>query len=274
VLGTGEIQIGDTHYSFREIAEDFDFFIKQEGDSRRLKVEHFEFSGNPTFVTESNTLPAAKAHLQQFLNQSNSALAYLIQRTANFIHFEAARGYGTHTNRVDKIQDDAVFGNQTKRALAGLKNWIESSHEQNIEKSSYTEQDILKMDFVSNGFLTSLEQNHSQLFNKFWTRRQGGGFNAAEGYRLVQDWSNNYAIEKVGHVTQKMQQIIDKLGLIMDMRDKSTYSRETFSGKYKFDAEGTLFYLGDFKLPPQRYDQTADRRINDNSFVVASLGLV
>lgn len=153
VLEEGEIRIGNGGAkSFKEVADDFSVHVKQDGESSWKIIEKEE-------------LPEGKKYLKQFLNERNSSLAYLIQRTANFIKYEAARGYGATASTVEAIGEDKILGNQTKRALSGLKSWIENKNILNFdEEKTYTEDDIKAMKFVSKNFLTSLQAKNADLF--------------------------------------------------------------------------------------------------------------
>jgi hypothetical protein len=51
----------------------------------------------------------SKIYVEQFLNQGNSSLAYLIQKTANFIKVQAQRGYGNQADLLDNIAEDKKF---------------------------------------------------------------------------------------------------------------------------------------------------------------------
>lgn len=50
-----------------------------------------------------------KSYLESFLNQRDSSLAFLIQKTANFISLEAARGYGNTANDIERIAEDKIL---------------------------------------------------------------------------------------------------------------------------------------------------------------------
>jgi hypothetical protein len=129
VLQEGTITIGNGDKSLKEVADDFTQHIMQDEDTWKVK--------------EKADLPEEKTYLEQFLNQKNSSLAFLIQKTANFISLEAQRGYGANKNVIESIGEDKILGNQTRRALEGLKSWIENSNALTFDESKpYTAEDI------------------------------------------------------------------------------------------------------------------------------------
>ncbi|MDD2537047.1 MAG: peptidoglycan-binding domain-containing protein [Candidatus Absconditabacteria bacterium] len=70
-------------------------------------------------------------------------------------------------------------------------------------------------------------------------------------------------------ILDKRKTIIKDLSLSQDPKNELFYTRSGYSGKYVFDDKGTLFYLGDNKLLPQRYDEKTKNWIEDNSFVIS-----
>ncbi|MDR0282640.1 MAG: hypothetical protein LBI53_05055 [Candidatus Peribacteria bacterium] len=99
-------------------------------------------------------------------------------------------------NDVERIAEDKVLGNQTRRSLEGLKTWIESEHILTYDKiEEYKERDILKMKFVSKDFLVILKEKNKQLFDKFWEEKDEK-FTPINGYNFTQAWSNNYVVKK------------------------------------------------------------------------------
>lgn len=124
-----------------------------------------EQDGNSWKVKAKEGLPEDKQYLNQFLNEKNSSLAYLIQKTANFIHYEASRGYGANHNVVERIAEDKILGNQTRRSLEGLKSWIEKTNTLSFdENKEYKAEDIKKMKFISKDFVTALKARGAELF--------------------------------------------------------------------------------------------------------------
>jgi truncated hemoglobin YjbI len=95
VLQEGEIALGNGGTKkLKEVADDFSEYVEQDNGSWKIKEKE---------------LPEGKQYLAQFLNQKNSSLAYLVQRAANFINIQAARGYGDKHNAVDRIVEDKIL---------------------------------------------------------------------------------------------------------------------------------------------------------------------
>lgn len=78
--------------------------------------------------------------------------------------------------------------------MEGLKTWITGKDNLSFdEDKEYSEEVLENMKFISKDFLVSLHEHNSDLFEKFWQE----DFMPAEGYKFMQDWSNNYAVIKV-----------------------------------------------------------------------------
>jgi len=59
-------------------------------------------------------------------NPQNNDLAYFIQKLSALIEYQTAKAYTADELTAVKVSLDKTFGNQTRRALMGLKSWIES----------------------------------------------------------------------------------------------------------------------------------------------------
>ena len=187
VLKDGEIMIGNGSKKLKEIADDFSEHVEQDGASWKIK--------------EKTDLPEDKQYLEQFLNQKDSAMAYLIQKTANFINIEASRGYGKSAAAVEEVTPDKIFGNQTYRALKGLKSWIENDSAITVEslaEKEISETELKEMSFISKTFLEALRDSekdeNKNLFAKYW-KEENGVFKAKDEFKFKHDWSNNYVID-------------------------------------------------------------------------------
>lgn len=174
--------------SFKVLLQDFSDNFEQDGSSWKLK--------------KKTELSEDKQYLEQFMNEKNSSLAYLVQKTANFISFQAARGYGKNADVVNGIVEDKILGNQTKRALDGLKDWILWSNVFSVNETTseeimraYTENDIKKMNVIPKTFVETLFSKNEELAKKFWIKNEDGTFSPVEWRNFKQAWSNNYAID-------------------------------------------------------------------------------
>lgn len=145
-----------------EIAELFDKVVEQDGNTWKIKLkENVELSDEDTRI------------LEPFLNEKESSLAYLIQKASNFAKVEAQKGYGQEADKLVDIGVDSILGNQTRRALSGLKSWIESDI-QTIDLTTLTEEQLQQRKFLPKSFLSDLKDNNSALFDKFWSEDENG----------------------------------------------------------------------------------------------------
>lgn len=189
VLQEATITVGNGwEKSFKVLLQDFSDNFEQDGSSWKLK--------------KKTELSEDKQYLEQFMNEKNSSLAYLVQKTANFISFQAARGYGKNADVVNGIVEDKILGNQTKRALDGLKDWILWSNVFSVNETTseeimraYTENDIKKMNVIPKTFVETLFSKNEELAKKFWIKNEDGTFSPVEWRNFKQAWSNNYAID-------------------------------------------------------------------------------
>ena len=59
-------------------------------------------------------------------NPQNNDLAYFIQKLSALIEYQTAKAYTADELTAVEVSIDKTFGNQTRRALIGLKSWIEN----------------------------------------------------------------------------------------------------------------------------------------------------
>lgn len=167
-----------------EIARLFDKAVEQDGNTWKIKLkENVELSNEE------------KGVLEPFLNEKDSSLAYLIQKASNFAKVEAQKGYGQEADKLVDIRVDRTLGNQTRRALSGLKSWIESDI-QTIDLTTLTEEQLQQRKFLPKSFLSDLKDNNSALFDKFWSEDENGNITPQEWYEFANPYTNNYAVRE------------------------------------------------------------------------------
>lgn len=188
-VGFGDKNGNDTK-PIMEIIDDFSKFFKQEWNSWKLEINW--------------TLPKGKEYLDEFKNQKNSSLAYLIQRTANFVNIEAARGYGVNTRLVERIAEDRALWNQTHRALLQLKDWVTGEKNTMNVKSEklneYEEIDIENMQRITKDFVKELFEKNRNLAEQYWKIDDNWNISPADGKEKVYEWSNNYVVKDIENI--------------------------------------------------------------------------
>ncbi len=102
-----------TQLSLWDIATQFDQFV-EKWEGWKLKLKNEANKDNPAWITYIVN------------NPKNNDLAYLVQKLAGLIEYQTAKAYTETEVAAVEVWIDKAFGNQTRRALAGLKNWIES----------------------------------------------------------------------------------------------------------------------------------------------------
>ncbi len=154
-----------------DIATDFDKYVDKVKWSWKLKLKDESNKNNPEWIKNIIEKPA------------NNDLAFFIQKVANLISYQTAFWYINSKTKDElaamDISPDKTFGNQTRRALAGLKTWIESTDR---EKK----------------YITMKELNTFKDQNKLpeWIvyDAASGDYKAAEWYERIDPNSNNYAV--------------------------------------------------------------------------------
>lgn len=160
-----------------EIAELFDRAVEQDGNTWKIKLkESVELSDEE------------KGVLKPFLNEKESSLAYLIQRASNFAKVEAQKGYGQESDKLVDIGVDSILGNQTRRALSGLKSWIESDLTaiDDGKIKELTPEEVLAMKFIPKELKEKIEASDNEAIKSLW---------ANEKYEIKNPYTSNRALK-------------------------------------------------------------------------------
>ena len=133
-----------------------------------------------------------KALVEWFLNEKWSSLAYLIQLSSRSASLQASRWYWRqNAEGLVDVGVDKIFWNQTRRALAWLKDWIQWDYTKNVELMNVkklTVDDVLKLKFISNALKIKIESEaEDENVKKLWSD---------ENYELKNKYTNNYALKK------------------------------------------------------------------------------
>ena len=172
--------------SIMEIANLFWKYVEQDNGGRRLKVKE---------ITDANDKDFQGVLQELVSSPKQSPLAYLIQITSNFAKIQAENWYGreTEANRLREIKEDKALGNQTRRALAWLKSWVEwwKIEENNIH--SMTVDQVLDMKYISADLRDKLIANGTNEVKQLWEKAKGD--NPTYEYRVP--YTSNYALKKI-----------------------------------------------------------------------------
>ena len=178
-LKDSDIMIENTPTKLWTIAELFDKALEQDNQTWKLKLKEWaELKDNE------------RALVEPFLNEKESPLAYLIQKSSNFAKIQAGRWYGSKSNELIEIWEDRILWNQTKRALSGLQSWIESdleASEDTIEVSKLGVATILGMKYISQTLKEKIEDKWSNEVKKLWED---------DAYEYSNPYTNNFALRK------------------------------------------------------------------------------
>lgn len=125
------------------------------------------------------------------MNEKESSLAHLIQKASNFAKVEAQKGYGQESDKLVGIGVDSILGNQTRRALSGLKSWIESDlTTMNDDKiKNLTPEEVLAMKFIPKDLKEKIEASDNEAIKSLWTN---------EKYAIRNPYTNNWALKGYG----------------------------------------------------------------------------
>ena len=117
-LKGAKIKMRQKEISVIKIAELFWKYVSQDGNWWRLTLSEIPAGDDKKYEEDLKTLVSSP---------KQSPLAYLIQKTSNFAKIQAENGYGreTEANKLREIREDKALGNQTRRALAWLRSWVE-----------------------------------------------------------------------------------------------------------------------------------------------------
>ena len=159
-----------------DIATDFDKYVKKwEGWKLELKDENDK--SNPEWIKNIINKPA------------NNDLAYLVQKLSFLIKYQTAKAYTENELKAVEVKVDKKFGNQTKNALAGLKNWITNSE----TTKTFTSKDFLKgiVSWVTSQTEVDINkalENYHVTYNK-----SSDDFALVNWYDRIDKYGNNLA---------------------------------------------------------------------------------
>lgn len=137
--------------------------------------------------------------VSSLLNEKNSPLAYLIQKSSNFAKIQAQKGYGADADTLLEIREDKILWNQTRRALSGLLDWI-GSDLSSLELASLTPESVLSMGFISQDMKEKIEASGPESVKSLWND---------EAYERKSPYTNNFALKKKENADSD-QQVVDK----------------------------------------------------------------
>ena len=136
--------------------------------------------------------------VSSLLNEKNSPLAYLIQKSSNFAKIQAQKGYGADADTLLEIREDKILWNQTRRALSGLLDWI-GSDLSSVEFASLTPESVLSMGFISQDMKERIEASGPESVKSLWND---------EAYERKSPYTNNFALKKKENADSD-QQVVD-----------------------------------------------------------------
>lgn len=137
--------------------------------------------------------------VSSLLNEKNSPLAYLIQKSSNFAKIQAQKGYGADADTLLEIREDKTLWNQTRRALSGLLDWI-GSDLSSVEFASLTPESVLSMGFISQDMKEKIEASGPESVKSLWSD---------ETYERKSPYTNNFALKKKENADSD-QQVVDE----------------------------------------------------------------
>lgn len=181
---TGAVEETKEQLSLIDIATHFDQYV-EKGEGWKLKIKEWK-TDTPAWITYI------------IENPKNNDLAYLVQKIAFLIEYKTAKKYTDDQMKIDTVKDDKVFGNHTRRALAGLKNWIEDTASTTVvtEWKTYEWKYIAKMflEWVISSGKTNEEKNTALV--KYNLQYKDKEIMPIDWYEFIDPNSNNYAVIK------------------------------------------------------------------------------
>ena len=138
--------------------------------------------------------------VSSLLNEKNSPLAYLIQKSSNFAKIQAQKGYGADADTLLEIREDKILWNQTRRALSGLLDWI-GSDLSSVEFASLTPESVLSMGFISQDMKEKIEASGPESVKSLWND---------EAYERKSPYTNNFALKKKENADSDQQVVNEK----------------------------------------------------------------
>lgn len=192
-LKTTEITVDGENkpLTLAKIAEEFSNFV-EKGDGWKLKLIDAKSADAPTWI--KNIVE----------NPKNNDLAFFVQKLAGLISYQTAKAYTEEETEALAVGIDKTFGNQTKRALAGLKTWIE-----NDATTEVADGKTFEWKFVQKAFLEWLisdkkdDKEKNTILAKYNLQYVDGQIMPLDDYKFIDPNSNNYAVEKPGDVNKE-----------------------------------------------------------------------
>ena len=258
-LKDSDIMVGNTLTKLWTIAELFDKALEQDNQTWKLKLKEWV-----QLEEHEKTL------VEPFLNEKESPLAYLIQKSSNFAKIQAERWYGERGETLIGIGVDKILWNQTKRALSGLQSWIESDLEASGDTIDITKLNvatILGMKYISQALKEKIEAEWSAKVKKLWED---------DAYEYSNPYTNNFAlkkkndssdivdskgndqwnhkewankavaltegIEEDAKLAKKKEKLIKWFWLKVKEGDANFYTRDWYMWLYTFGDDGFLYY--------------------------------
>ncbi len=167
-----------------EIATAFSMYVEKKPEGRWLQLIEANKSDAPAWIK----------HIIE--NPQNNDLAYFIQKLSALIEYQTAKAYTADELTAVEVSIDKTFGNQTRRALIGLKSWIENEWDyKNIaEGQTYTGKYLNKsfVEWVVSTKTTDEEKN--TVLAKYNLQYADGQIQPKDGYEFVDPYSNNLAV--------------------------------------------------------------------------------
>ena len=154
-LKNAKIMVGNVEKSISDISTAFSRATEQEWSTWRIKVKEW--------ANEDD-----KALVEWFLNEKGSSLAYLIQLSSRSASLQASRWYWRqNAEGLVDVGVDKIFWNQTRRALAWLRDWVQWDYTKNVESmdvKKFTVEDVLKLKFISSTLKTKQRMKMLKIF--------------------------------------------------------------------------------------------------------------
>ena len=185
-LKDAKIKMWSWEISVIKIAELFWKYVSQDGNWWRLSVSE---------IPEGDDKQYEEALKSLVSSPTQSPLAYLIQKTSNFAKIQAENGYGreTEANKLREIREDKALGNQTRRALAWLRSWVEWWKIEDEKIPDLKVDDVLKMKYISKETMEAIkEKSTDENVKKLWDDL--GKDDSKYEYRVP--YTNNYALKE------------------------------------------------------------------------------
>jgi len=184
-LKGAKIKMRQKEISVIKIAELFWKYVSQDGNWWRLTLSEIPAGDDKKYEEDLKTLVSSP---------KQSPLAYLIQKTSNFAKIQAENGYGreTEANKLREIREDKALGNQTRRALAWLRSWVEWWKIEDEKIPALEVGDVLNLQYISKETMDAIkEKSKNKDVKKLWDDL--GKEDSKYEYRVP--GTNNYALK-------------------------------------------------------------------------------